>query len=109
MNLTLNEKAFLWEFLENNGCAAETPEDLLNDNFSCQCVDDLEETINYTPNQIRGFLSSLIEKGVLWLEERDSLRIVNDTTLPHLYWMSEEVLKEMNPKLTFKENLLCNS
>jgi len=109
VNLTKNEKRFLTDYLENNGCGALTPQELLEDNFSCFSIQAAEEELtNYTPNQIRGFLSSLIEKDVLWFEERDAYRVLdNDGLQPSLYWVSDEFLKDLQPNLTFKDNL-CN-
>jgi hypothetical protein len=40
-NLTLKESKFLAQFLSENGCLATNSSQLLEDNFSCQCVKDM--------------------------------------------------------------------
>lgn len=75
------------EFLKNNSCGAKNSRDLLRDNFSCKCIEDLREAMSkHTKNQIGGFLSSLQEKNVLVLEDRSGES--------DLYWVNDSWLKE---------------
>lgn len=106
-NLTKREQEFILKFLKANGCNASTSEDLLEDNFSCQCLEDLEDVFpELSKNQIGGFLSSLQEKNVLWLDERDGSicksksRIAMMNFEPDLYWVNDSFLEE-NSNLTF--------
>lgn len=70
-SLTLNEEKFIKTFLSENGCGAQTPDDLLSDNFSCQCIEDLNGIMSLTKNQIGGYLSSLQEKMLSsWKKEK---------------------------------------
>lgn len=102
--LTKNEKTFLIEFLELNGCGAKTPGDLLMDNYSCQCLMDLDENIDvsalYSPRQVRGFLSSLTEKNVLMFEERQTYKGENDSE-PHLWWAENSFLESLDANINF--------
>jgi len=95
ISLTKKEENFLRSFLVNNGCAARTPSDLLEDNFSCQALEDIfEQNPDLNKHQISGLISSLIEKQIIWIEERN--------TDCDLYWISEWYLEE----LKLNENLI---
>ena len=104
-NLTKNEQVFIKTFLSENGCGAKTPEELLEDNFSCQCLEDLESTFSgLTRNQIGGYLSSLQEKGVLTFEKRQGARANNKnmyTFEPDLYWVDESYIETLDADLDF--------
>jgi len=97
-NLTKREQEFLLEFLKSNDCGARSSEDLLQDNYSCQCIEDLREIMPYlSTNQIGGFLSSLQEKGILYIED-DRGYDFNVLTqkrekLPNLYWIGDDFLE----------------
>lgn len=106
--LTENESIFIKVFLSNNGCGAETPEALLNDNFSCQCLEDLRELFSgLSNNEIGGYLSSLQEKSVIWLEERDGSicksnnRMARLTFEPDLYWVDDSYLESLKADVNF--------
>ena len=103
-NLTKREQEFISEFLNDNGCGAATSIELLEDNFSCQCLEDLQEVFpKLSKNQIGGFLSSLQQKDVLWVDERDGdyckskSRVKQMTFEPNLYWVNDSFLEELNP------------
>lgn len=108
--LTDNEQDFIQKFLYNNGCGAETPSELLGDNYSCQCIEDLrEEMTDLSPNQIGGYLASLQEKGVLTLDERmgpicevGASRMKRFQFEPDLYWANEDYLEQLDPDLDFR-------
>jgi len=97
-NLTKREQEFLLEFLKNNGCGAQSSEELLDDNYSCQAVEDLREIMSdLSPNQIGGFLSSLQERGILYIEDDRGSEVDFKTRkrkkLPDLYWVSGDFLE----------------
>jgi len=100
--LTTGEEEFIAAFLADNGCGAQTPEQLLGDNFSCQCITDLVELFKEKLNkhQIAGFISSLEAKGVLWIEDRKDEGLPWEK-LPDLYWVSDSYLEELDPQLKF--------
>lgn len=98
-NLTKREKEFLLEFLKNNDCGAKSSEDLLEDNYSCQCIENLQDVYpELSKNQIGGFLSSLQEKGVLWIEDNRGTDYncitLKKEKLADLYWVSDNFLEE---------------
>ena len=106
-SLTEREQEFIKHFLSENGCGAQTPEVLLGDNFSCQCVEDLRDTMNLTANQVGGFLASLQEKQVIWCEDErgDDIVITKNgpkrVPLPDLYWVDDNYLESLDPDLDF--------
>ena len=84
--LTTREQDFIITFLKENDCNAKSTEDLLEDNHSCQCMLDLRNiNPSLSNNEIAGFVSSLIEKGVLSKEER------SDEV--DLYWVTDSFLE----------------
>jgi len=103
--LTQKEEGFIKIFLSENGCGAQTPENLLADNFSCQCIEDLGDIFTgLSNNQIGGYLSSLQEKGVLMLEKRDGPKATNKnrwTFEPDLYSAEEGYLQSLSSNLDF--------
>jgi hypothetical protein len=105
--LTEKEQKFMAEFLKSNGCGAKTPSQLLNDNFSCQCWEDLREFKDFTNRQIPGLISSLNKKGVIFLDERDGKICKSKNKekqwnfLPDLWWVSEEYLKSLEQDKEF--------
>lgn len=106
-NYTLTEKEqnFIQKFLENNGCCALTPEDLLSDNFSCQTIEDLRDCTGFSKHQIAGLLSSLIEKQVIFVEDKRGFeynpRGGKGEKLPDLYWVDDNYLETLDPNLEF--------
>ena len=106
-NLTKKETAFIKMFLNENGCAAVSPENLLCDNFSCQCIEDIREWSSLSANVVGGLLSSLQEKGVLMYEERGGAicKSTNYATQmnfePDLYWVEDCYLESLDPELEF--------
>ncbi len=110
-NLTENEAKFIKVFLNENGCGAETPLHLLEDNFSCQCIQDLRDVYTSLSNsQVGGYLSSLMEKGVIWVEERDGAvckypfgTIQESNFAPDLYWVGDYYLESIDPEIEFAE------
>lgn len=104
--LTENEQTFIKLFLANNGCGATTPEELIDDNYSCQCIEDLNECTNYTPSQIAGYLGSLTEKNVIWIEDRDGSvcksksRVAQMNFEPDLYWVNESYLESLPKEMS---------
>jgi len=107
-NLTDKEQGFIKIFLSENGCGAQTPSILLGDNFSCQCIEDLNELFSgLTKNQIGGFLSSLQEKGVLMLDKRDGPIFTKKnmwTFEPDLYTAEEGYLQSLPGDLDFYDD-----
>jgi hypothetical protein len=104
-NLTKKEQKFIKEFLSSNGCGATNSQELLEDNFSCQCFTELEEIFEYLNKyEISGLLSSLMKKQVLWCEDERGSEInywsKKMEKIPDLYWVNEWFLEE-NPKLEF--------
>jgi hypothetical protein len=95
INLTERETEFITKFLAMNGCGATDAESLLDDNFSCQCLEDLNESMDLTPNQIGGFLSSLQEKDVIWCEERPKREG------PNRYWVNDSFLETLPEDFKF--------
>lgn len=109
-NLTDGEQDFIQKFLWANGCAAETPSELLEDNYSCQCVEDMrEELTDLSHNQVGGYLASLQEKGVIYIEERMGPICESNNTVkimqfePDLYWANEDYLAQLDPDLLFSD------
>lgn len=107
--LTEREQDFIQKFLDNNGCGARTPCELLDDNFSCQCIEDLRSIFHeMSEHQIGGFLSSLQTKGIIFLEYRDGPvcesndRIKQLMFEPNLYWITEDYLKSLDQDLLFE-------
>lgn len=105
--LTEKEINFIQTFIKNNDCGAETPEDLLSDNYSYQCIEDLREDFDLSNSEIGGLLSSLQEKNVIVIEERDgpiyegSNRLKRFSYEPDLYWVNESYLESLNPTERF--------
>jgi len=99
-NLTEKEQKFMTEFLQSNGCGARTAGELLEDNYSCQALEDLRE-FDFSAHQIAGLISSLEEKGCIWKEDRDGdictskNRFKQMTFEPDLWWVSEEYLESL--------------
>ena len=83
-NLTAKEQKFVTTFLIENECGCQTPEGMLQDNMSCQSLEDIMEW-GYSRHEAGGFVSSLEDKGVLSREEREG-----DTTL---WWATDEYLE----------------
>ncbi|CAA6807071.1 MAG: Unknown protein [uncultured Sulfurovum sp.] len=83
--LTNKEESFLKSFLEENDCGASTANDFLCDNFSCQNVEDLVEKLDVSAQVIGGFISSLEQKTIISIEERN-----NDCDL---FWIEESFLE----------------
>jgi len=106
-NLTEKEASFIETFLSENGCGAKTPEELLDDNFSCQSLGDLSELYDLNKHEIAGLLSSLQNKGVLWLDDRDGPEYTGSNRMkelsfePDLYWVSDEYLEELDKEVEF--------
>jgi hypothetical protein len=86
-NLTLKESKFLAQFLSENGCLATNSSQLLEDNFSCQCVKDMMDW-KYSKNEIAGYISSLESKNVIMIETRSGRE-------PDLYWVNDWYLEEL--------------
>ena len=94
--LTSGEQVFMQRMLADNGCNASTPEDLVDDNLSCQQMMDFKLiNPNLNKRQIGGYVSSLIIKGVIWHDERD--RIDGDD----LYWVDDGYLESLPQDLQF--------
>lgn len=106
-NLTEKESIFLTKFLANNACCADTPSQLLGDNFSCQTTKDLIN-LGYSKNEVAGFISSLESKNVLMIEndrgfEDDHIVIkgVKQKLLPDLYWVTDSYLEQLESDWDF--------
>jgi len=109
-NLTEKETIFIKTFLKSNDCAAETAGELLEDNYSCQTMQDIRDMFKeeFTPKQISGILSALEQKGIIWVDERDGRDVPNSKKLiwnfePDLFWVSEEFLSELPADTKFEE------
>lgn len=92
--------------IANQGCGAKTVEDLLGDNYSWATHEDLVEATPYNKNQISGILGSLQRKGILGKEDKrkeTNLKTGRDTKLPDLYWLPEEYLNLLDPKVTIAD------
>lgn len=95
INLTQKEMTFMMMFLSNNGCGAQTPGELLEDNFSCQTFEDLVDMFpNWSKPTIKGILGSLVNKNVIMIEDDRNMD-------PDLYWATDHYLKQLNPELKF--------
>jgi len=105
--LTEGEQQFIKKYLDHNDCGATTPGQLLEDNFSCHCIEDLRDIFGLTNNQIGGYLSSLQEKCVITLEERDGdickskNRIIQMNFEANLYWVNDSYLESLDENLSF--------
>lgn len=104
--LTENEQKFIKAFLGNNGCGASNPEELLGDNFSCQTFEDLVDLFTeMTQPQIKGTLGSLVDKGVIFIEDdrgyEDWMMKRPKMKLPDLYWVNDSYLETLDPNLEF--------
>lgn len=86
----------------------ESPEECLSDNFTCQCIEDLREATGLSNHELGGTLSSLQNKGIIYLEDRDGpfCESKNKTQQmnfePDLYWVSDDFLESLDPKLNLK-------
>jgi DNA-binding MarR family transcriptional regulator len=92
-NLTNLETILINTQLQENGCCAETAEELLGDNFSCISMRDFRENTKLTSQTIGGGLSSLEKKGVIWRDDDQEDNI--------LWWVTEDYLESMNPTQKF--------
>ena len=99
ISLSEKEAVFIKTMLENNDCGVNTPEELLSDNFSCQTFEDFQEIMNFSTSQIRGLISSLVEKNVITIEDD---RGANSEKLPDLFWVTDWYLETLNPELKFR-------
>lgn len=106
--LTEKEQEFIRRYLAINGCGATNPEELLCDNYSCQCIEDLrDEFSDIGVRSMSGLLSSLEEKGVFYIERRDGLectsknRVAQFNFEPDLYWVNEMYLESLPENVTF--------
>jgi len=103
--LTEGERKFIKTFLSENDCCAQTPSELLDDNFSCKCLEDFEDMYpELSKNQIGGYLSSLQEKGVIYLEERMGARATSTNIWffePDLYWVNDLYLETLPKNIRF--------
>jgi len=83
-------------------------EECLSDNFTCQCIEELRDITGLSNKVIGAILSSLQDKGIITLEERDGavcksrIKIQQMNFEPDLYWLSDEFLKSLNPELDFE-------
>jgi hypothetical protein len=109
-NLTEKENLFIKEFLKSNDCGATTPGELLEDNYSCQTIQDIRELFSndFSPKQISGILSALEQKGIIWVEERDGRNEPKSLKKawnfePDLFWVSETFLEELPADTKFEE------
>jgi hypothetical protein len=106
-NLTEKESVFVQKFLDNNGCCANNPGDLLADNFSCQTIEDMEK-FGFTKHQVHGLISSLMEKEVIFIEKRDGAKANTKNYItfePDLYWINDEYLESLPEDLDFAEEV----
>jgi predicted hydrocarbon binding protein len=87
--LTEKENEFIQAHKEiaAENCGAETWTDLAEDNHSCATVGDFEEKTEFSRRQIAGLIRSLVDKGVIVIEEREC-----DATL---YWINDYFVEEM--------------
>jgi len=86
-DFTKGEQEFILKFLSNNECGATKSEELLQDNFSCQSLEDIHDIMSeYNKHQASGYLSSLENKGVIYIEERRG-----DCDL---YWINDSFLED---------------
>jgi DNA-binding MarR family transcriptional regulator len=92
-NLTTLETILINAQLQENGCGAETAEDLLGDNFSCASMNDFRDNTKLTSQTIGGGLSSLEKKGVIHRDDDQEDNI--------LWWVTEDYLMSMNPTQKF--------
>lgn len=108
--LTEGEALFIKEFLSNNDCDARDVDTLLGDNFSCQSFEELVKIFsNLSEPQIKGYLGSLIEKQVIFLEDdrRDAYATLFQIKgkkykkLPDLYWVDDSYLESLNSEVSF--------
>ena len=111
--LTENEMYFMIRFMTNNGCGATTPDSFLADNYSCQSMEDFNELFkDLTDQQIGGYLSSLEQKGCIYMDERigEGGKFVKkghnvifvEEDLPTLWWLSEDYLEALDPNWNFE-------
>lgn len=105
-NLTEKESKFLTRFLSENGCGASTPGDLLEDNFSCQTVEDMVSW-GYSKNEAAGLISSLEQKQVIFIEdEREDFSPSRGfVKAPNLYWVNDWYLEELDENWNFTEEV----
>ena len=73
---------------EGNGCT--TIKGLLADNFSCATVNDFKRLTGFSKHTIAGLISSMTEKGVMYIEPR-----WKEEKLPDLYWIDSDYLEEL--------------
>lgn len=89
-DITDLEQQLITAFLEANGCGAETPKELLEDNFSCQSMQEINflgRNLGWTKKKTAGVLSSLLVKGVIIFDE--------DPDEPN-YWANVEYLETIS-------------
>lgn len=105
--LTEGEQEFISKMLRANGCFASNPDELLEDNFSCQTIEDFRKITDLSKNQIAGYISSLNEKNVIAIEERDGVsytgpsKIIQMDFEPDLYWVTDDYLESLPAELKF--------
>ncbi len=73
---------------EGNNCT--TIKGLLADNFSCATVNDFKRLTGFSKHTVAGLISSMTEKGVMYIEPR-----MKEEKLPDLYWIDSSYLEEL--------------
>ena len=99
VKLTPLEKQLLLHMLKENCSCAKTPDELYQDNMSCHDMESFHDRFpEYTAYHIGGILSSLIQKKVVYLMERD-----DDTDL---FWVNDNYLLTLPQEETWSLELI---
>jgi len=106
--LTTKEKLFMIRFLSANECGANTPDDLLGDNYSCLAYEDIQNFNRHlNDNQIGGFLSSLEQKGCIYRENDNPDLSAKEKEMygfpPILWWASTDYLESLHGEWSFTD------
>ena len=106
--LTDKEREFMNGFLRVCGNSYEDHIDcwldLEADNYSCASLDELQGIFpQYNKFQIGGFLGSLVNKQVLWFEDRKEERKF-DRSYIDLYWITNKYIEYKVAEHNEKDN-----
>ena len=62
----------------------------LDDNFSNGGPEEFMEALNWNAQQVGGLISSMVEKGVGWLDRREGELAMPGEKLEHIFWLTDD-------------------
>lgn len=105
ISLSPGEAIFVEKWLQHTDNGANTPAELLNDNFSCKAFQDFRELFDELSDaRIKGYISSLEKKCILMIEDDRGYEYnpgFKREKLPDLYWINDSYLEKLPQDLSF--------